>query len=213
MSDHPPLLPLHAVTTYEYDAGADSWTWASPVPVLQYTHDGAAMTTEELLTHVHPDDRESTLAQFLGLLHDRTPYSCLYRLVDSTGAVHPVVNVGTPVYDGDQLTCLRGFVVDITAPLGENARSAVAAALPRGAVVDQATGALMLGFGVEAEIAYRLLGGYATRAGLPPHRLAADIVDGLAAVPVTGPEVAEALIDLLEASVGRSVVLEGTHSA
>lgn len=208
MSEYAPILPLHAVTTYEYDATHDTWTWSSPVPVLQYAPDGAAMTTEELLTHVHPEDREGTLSQFLALLQDRTPYSCLYRLVDSSGAVHPVVNVGTPVYEGDQLAALRGFVVDVTAPFGETARTAVAAALPLGATVDQATGALMLAFGVDAQLAYRLLSGYATRAGMPVHGLAADIVDGLAAVPVTGPEVAEALIDLLEASVLRSAPLE-----
>jgi hypothetical protein len=157
---------------------------------------------------VHPDDRESTLAQFVSLLQDHTPYSCLYRLVDSAGRAHQVVNVGTPVHDDGHLTALRGFVVDLTVPLCETARSAVAAVLPLGSVVDQATGALMLAFGVEAEIASRLLSGYANRAGMPVRGLAADIVDGLASVPVTGPEVAEAIIDLLERSVARQGPLE-----
>jgi hypothetical protein len=213
MTDFAPLLPLHAVTTYEYDALSDGWSWSSPVAVLQYSPDGLPLTTEQLLAFVHPDDRESTLAQFLGLLQDRMPYSCLYRLVDSAGGVHPVVNVGTPVYDGEHLTALRGFVVDLTAPLGETARSAVAEALPLGAVVDQATGALMLAFGIDADIAGRLLSGYATRAGVPVHGLAADIVDALASVPVTGPEVAEAVIDLLEQSVARRGLLEDSTSA
>jgi hypothetical protein len=213
MTDLAPILPLHAVTTYEYDATEDAWSWSSPVAVLQYSPDGRPLTTEQLLAFVHPDDRESTLGQFLSLLQDHTPYSCMYRLVDSAGFVHPVVNVGTPVHDGQRLTSLRGFVVDLTAPLGQTARSAVAAALPMGAVVDQATGALMLAFGVEADIASRLLSGYATRAGLPVHGLAADIVDELASVPVTGPEVAEAIIDLLERSVAQQGPLEETTIA
>jgi hypothetical protein len=133
--------------------------------------------------------------------------------VDSAGRAHPVVNVGTPVHDGEHLVALRGFVVDLTAPLGETARTAVAAALPMGAVVDQATGALMLAFGIDAEIASRLLSGYATRAAVPVHGLAADIVDALASVPVSGPEVAEAVIDLLEQSVARAGWLEGSTSA
>ena len=213
MTDGASLIPLHAVTTYEYDALRDRWTWSSPIPVLQYATDGSPLTTEELLAFVHPDDREPTLAQFLGLMQDRTPYSCLYRLVDNEGAAHAVVNVGTPVVEGDDVTALRGFVVDLTAPLGLHARSAVAAMLPVGAVVDQATGALMLAFGVDAEIAYRLLTGYATRSGAPVHGLAADIVDGLASVPVTGPEVAEAIIDLLEASVDRTSLVEDATPA
>ncbi|TQJ48737.1 PAS and ANTAR domain-containing protein [Phycicoccus sp. SLBN-51] len=213
MTDVASIIPLHAVSTYEYDALQDCWSWASPIPVLQYATDGSPLTTEQLLAFVHPDDREPTLAQFLGLLQDRTPYSCLYRLVDSAGVAHPVVNVGTPVVEGDEVTALRGFVVDLTAPLGAHARSAVAAMLPVGAVVDQATGALMLAFGVDAEIAYRLLTGYASRAGAPVHGLAADIVDGLASVPVTGPEVAEALIDLLESSVARIPLAEDVTPA
>jgi hypothetical protein len=213
MAETAPLLPLHSVTTYEYDAATDAWTWSSPVGVLQYSPDGRPLTTEQLLAFVHPDDREATLAQFLGLLQDRMPYSCLYRLVDSTGRAHPVVNVGTPVHDGEHLTALRGFVVDLTAPFGDTARSAVAAALPLGAVVDQATGALMLAFGIDAEIAGRLLAGYATRAAMPVHGLAADVVDALAAVPASGPEVAEAVIDLLEQSVARAAWLERPTSA
>jgi hypothetical protein len=207
MAETAPILPLHAVTTYEYDATTDAWSWSSPVAVLQYSPEGTPLSTEQLLAFVHPDDRKSTLTQFLALLQDRTPYSCLYRLVDSGGRVHPVVNVGTPVYDDEKLTALRGFVVDLTAPLDQSARSAVAAALPMGAVVDQVTGALMLAFGIEAEIAGRLLHGYATRAGMPVHGLAADVLDGLASVPVTGPEVAEAVIDLLEQSVARQGLL------
>lgn len=213
MTVGPPIIPLHAVTTYEYDTAGDCWSWSSPIPVLQFSTDGRPLTTEQLLSFIHPDDREPTLAQFLGLVHDRTPYSCVYRLVDNAGVAHQVVNVGTPVVEGDEVTALRGFVVDLTAPLGMHARSAVAAMLPLGAVVDQATGALMLAFGVDAEIAYRLLTGYATRAGAPVHGLAADIVDGLASVPVTGPEVAEALIDLLEASVARAELVEGAQPA
>ena len=130
MTDGASIIPLHAVSTYEYDALQDCWSWASPIPVLQYATDGSPLTTEQLLAFVHPDDREPTLAQFLGLLQDRTPYSCLYRLVDSAGVAHPVVNVGTPVVEGDEVTALRGFVVDLTAPLGAHARSAVAAMLP-----------------------------------------------------------------------------------
>ena len=45
------------------------------------------------------------------------------------------------------------------------------------------------------------------------HGLAADIVDGLASVPVTGPEVAEALIDLLESSVARIPLAEDVTPA
>jgi hypothetical protein len=213
MSDGASIIPLHAVTTYEYDTVQDCWSWSSPIPVLQFSTDGSPLTTEQLLSFVHPDDREPTLAQFVGLLQDRTPYSCVYRLVDNAGVAHQVVNVGTPVVEGDEVTALRGFVVDLTAPLGLHARGAVTAMLPLGAVVDQATGALMLAFGVDAEIAYRLLTGYATRAGAPVHGLAADIVDGLATVPVTGPEVAEAIIDLLEASVARTAPVEGARPA
>ena len=63
---------------------------------------------------IHPDDRDEVRRQVERAVAARHPYTLNYRLVDVSGATKWVWEQGTPVFDGDELKFLEGWVTDVT---------------------------------------------------------------------------------------------------
>ena len=90
------------------------------------------------------------------VLRHGAPFSSRHRIIDTAGKIHLVVVVGDRSYDDDgQVTGTAGFYVDITDEFDADVRNSldevVASITERRAVINQATGMLMLAYGVAAD--------------------------------------------------------------
>ncbi len=114
-------------------------------------------TTELLLAHKHPDDRDR-VAAVLDAVITGEPFSSRHRIIDRHGRTHWVVVVG-------ELTCdpagvvlgTTGFYVDVTTSLQSDISTATAAITASRAEIEQAKGVLMAMYGIDADRAFDVL--------------------------------------------------------
>ena len=112
---------------FEYQAESGRWTWSRSLRDLHGLAPGQEPTTELLLDSIVDEDRPEMLARFRGHLDNAGPFSCVYRMTDPAGQLRRVVFVAQSEAVVDVVKRLTGFVVDITEPLRDSARAAVAA--------------------------------------------------------------------------------------
>ncbi len=166
--------------SFEYAVEDGRWTWSERLRWLHGLGAEGEPTTDLMLERMVEEDRPVMLARFRHHLEHAGPYSCVYRLVREDGQVRRVIFVGDSEAVDGTVRRLSGFVVDITEPVRESARRAVAASMENRAVIEQAKGALMLVFGVDEDGAFELLRAYSTRNNLKLATVARAIVTGLA---------------------------------
>ncbi|WP_456818236.1 ANTAR domain-containing protein [Cellulomonas sp. URHB0016] len=118
-------------------------------------------TLDLMLRHVEAADRDRVLDQIAQGARDGTPFGCQYRLLDLSGAARTVTLTGSGEAGIDGERVVSGFLVDTTAAQQRATASRVntelALALESHAVIDQAKGVLMLGYGIDGEAAFELL--------------------------------------------------------
>jgi anti-anti-sigma factor len=118
-------------------------------------------TLDLMLRHVDPADRDRVLDQIAQGARDGTPFGCQYRLLDLSGSARTVTLTGSGEQDDDAERVVSGFLVDTTAAqqraMASRVNSELALALESHAVIDQAKGALMLGYGIDGDAAFELL--------------------------------------------------------
>jgi anti-anti-sigma factor len=111
--------------------------------------------------HIHPDDRGRVLDVLGRCGVDGEPFSCQYRLLDLSGTERYATLTGAGSEDGDTLRTVSGFLVDTTAAqrdaVAHQVNEELTVALRSHAVIDQAKGALMLGYGIDGDAAFELL--------------------------------------------------------
>jgi anti-anti-sigma factor len=118
-------------------------------------------TLDLMLRHVDPADRDRVLEQIALGARDGTPFGCQYLLLDLSGSARTVTLTGSgePGTAGERV--VSGFLVDTTAAqqraMASRVNSELAIALESHAVIDQAKGVLMLGYGIDGEAAFELL--------------------------------------------------------
>jgi len=71
-------------------------------------------TIESGLEFFHPDDRETIETAVERCRERGDPYECDLRLITASGERKWVRTIGDPVYDGDEVTKIRGAIRDIT---------------------------------------------------------------------------------------------------
>ena len=141
----------------------NSWWWSQELfRLLGHEPDAVTPTAELLHRHIHPDDR-SRLDQVMDQARATArPFSCYLRVVDTAEGDHSVVLVGDGrTDDTGQVVVLRGFVVDVTRPVREEARRTADTDIDRARAtqedIDLARGVLMALYGIDADVALRLL--------------------------------------------------------
>ncbi|MEE6175438.1 PAS and ANTAR domain-containing protein [Mycobacterium sp. 050134] len=139
------------------------WEWSEEVQRMHgYEPGSVTPTTELVLAHKHPDDRDRVAAGINDMVERRGAFSTRHRIIDTGGATHDVVVVGDQFCDdNDEVIGTHGFYIDVTSPPAagsEDVISAkVAAIAERRSVIDQTKGMLMLVYGIDDAAAFDLL--------------------------------------------------------
>lgn len=183
--------------TFEYEAETGTWSWSESLRDLHGLAPDAKPTTELILSRMVEEDRSVMLARFRRHLEQPGPYSCVYRMTDHEGHVRRVVFVGQSEAVSGRVRRLSGFVVDLTEPLRESAREAVAASSEHRAAIEQAKGALMLSFGVDDDAAFGLLRAYSSQHNIKLAAVAEFIVAGLSDPAFSRDEPVRSLLDIV----------------
>jgi PAS domain S-box-containing protein len=147
---------------FRYYFDNQRWEWSEQVQRLHGYQPGTVTpTTDVVLSHKHPDDRDQVAATIDGITHSRGALSSRHRIIDVSGAVHWVVIIGDQFFDDDGAVIgTFGFYVDITpaervredmvsARVGEIAESR--------APIEQAKGMLMLIYDLDNDATFGLL--------------------------------------------------------
>ena len=184
---------------FRYEAGCSRWSWSPGLRSLHGLPPDAEPTTELMLERMVEEDRPVMLSRFERHLAEPGPFSCVYGMHDHRGNVRRLIFVGqseAPPGTGT-VERLSRFVVDLTEPLRDSARAAVAASVEHRAAIEQAKGALMLSFGIEEEAAFDLLRAYSSQHNVKLTAVAEQIVSGLSDPEFSRAEPVRSLLDIV----------------
>ncbi|MFC9439008.1 PAS and ANTAR domain-containing protein [Nocardia sp. NPDC057030] len=179
------------------------WEWSDEVARMHGHRPGEVEpSTALLLAHKHPEDRDRVESALVTSVHEDTPFSSSHRIIDTAGAVHQVIVVSDPLHDeAGTVIGTTGFYVDLTDHPVENLTGiatdgtdpdgrpevALEDVLPEllaaRAVIEQAKGALMVVYGINAEQAFRVLRWRSQDTNLKLRVVAQRLVEGLVALP------------------------------
>ena len=157
--------PAHSpaqVGRFSYTAPTGRWHWTDEMFTIHGMAPGDVVPTMALMSrHIHPQDRGQVLDALGQCAVDGVPFGCQYRLLDLSGAERSVTLTGAGESGDDALHTVTGFLVDVTASQRDTVALRVneelTQALRSHAVIDQAKGAFMLGYGIDGDAAFELL--------------------------------------------------------
>lgn len=146
------------VGRFRFFLDAQRWEWSDAVARMHGYEPGTVEpTTELLLHHKHPDDRQQ-VAAVLDLVLQGEPFSSRHRIIDTAGQTHWVVVVGDQMLDQDGAVLgTSGFYIDVTEALQSDITTVVSEVAASRAPIEQAKGVLMAAYGLSAERAFDIL--------------------------------------------------------
>lgn len=165
------------------------WEWSDEVARMHgYAPGQIEPTTELLLSHKHPEDRDRVEATIVTSVEDHAPFSSRHRIVDTGGTVRDVLVVSEPMFDASgQAIGTQGYYVDLTESVDRERRALLEEELPavieRRAAIEQAKGILMFVYRISAEQAFRVLAWRSQETNVKVHELAAQLVGDLDSMP------------------------------
>jgi PAS domain S-box-containing protein len=139
------------------------WEWSDEVARMHgYEPGSVTPTTELLLSHKHPDDREHVQDLLDRALHTKSSFSSRHRFLDTGGNVHDAIVVADRMTDETgAVVGSAGYYIDLTETLDENRQEILDEALPdlfeARAVIEQAKGVLMAIYRVSSDQAFGVL--------------------------------------------------------
>ncbi|BBY78442.1 putative transcription antitermination regulator [Mycolicibacterium parafortuitum] len=151
------------VGTFRFWFVGQRWEWSDEVARMHgYEPGSVTPTTELLLAHKHPEDRRHVQELLDQALHSGGSFSSRHRFLDTAGREHTVLVVADRMEDGSgAVVGTEGYYVELTDTLDEARRDVLNQTLPdlfaARAAIEQAKGALMLVYGIEADQAFELL--------------------------------------------------------
>ncbi|WP_280262595.1 PAS and ANTAR domain-containing protein [Nocardia wallacei] len=150
------------VGSFRFRFSDQRWEWSDEVALMHGYEPGSVRpTTELLLEHKHPDDRELVAATLARSIEEAEPFCSRHRIIDTKGRIRHVIVVGDQMLEDDAVVGTAGYYVDVTEALDAQRQETLSDALPElyeaRAVIEQAKGALMLVYGIGAEQAFRVL--------------------------------------------------------
>jgi hypothetical protein len=143
-------------------------------------------TTELLVSHKHPHDRDR-LEGMIDSVEDGGPLSSRHRIIDTSGRIREVLVVSEPMVDdnGDAIGT-QGYYIDLSTTAAEYRREALDETLPglldARIVIEQAKGALMLAYGIDADQAFHVLRRRSQETNIKLRRIAELVVAELPGV-------------------------------
>lgn len=179
------------------------WEWSDEVARMHGYEPGSVMpTTELLLSHKHPDDREHVQDLLDRALHSKSSFSSRHRFLDTAGNVHDAIVVADRMSDETgAVVGTAGYYVDLTDTFVEARQEILDEALPdlfeARAVIEQAKGVLMAIYRVSADQAFGVLRWRSQETNTKLRELAKQIVAEICTLPAPAPDVQSAFDHLL----------------
>jgi hypothetical protein len=139
------------------------WEWSDHVQRMHGYEPGTVTpTTELVLAHKHPADRDQVTATISDMIRNHRAFSTRHRIVDTRGAIHQVVVVGDQFCDENgEVIGTHGFYIDVTSQGRRPSEAAITAKVAeiaeRRGMIDQTKGMLMLVYGIDEASAFNLL--------------------------------------------------------
>ena len=175
------------------------WEWSDAVARMHgYQPGQVEPTTELLLRHKHPEDRERVAAVLARVLKGK-PFSSRHRIIDTAGRTHCVIVAGDRMVDGTgALAGTSGFYVDVTDSLHADITNVLSAVADARGRIEQAKGVLMVAYGISAERAFDILVWRSQEENLKVRDVAGRFLDAVAskASAETQSHVDQALLTL-----------------
>lgn len=177
---------LH-VGSFRFWFVGQSWEWSDEVARMHGYQPGEVVpTTELLLSHKHPDDRQHVGTRST-MPCSRASLSSRHRFIDTGGRVHTVIVLADRMLDDDgTVVGTEGYYVDLTDTFDQTRRQVLDASLPElvesRAAIEQAKGALMLVYRIDANAAFELLLWRSQHTNTKLRALATQVVAELATV-------------------------------
>ncbi|MCV7032486.1 PAS and ANTAR domain-containing protein [Mycobacterium sherrisii] len=164
-----------------------SWEWSPEVERLHGYNPGTVTpTTELVLSHKHPEDRDKVAATINDITQTHGVFSGRHRIIDTAGQVHAVLVVGDQFCDDDGIVVgTHGFYVDVT-PSEQIREDMVTERLAdiahHRSIIEQAKGMLMLIYDIDEDAAFGLLAWLSQKSNIKLRALAEGLVPRLRAV-------------------------------
>jgi PAS domain S-box-containing protein len=138
------------------------WEWSEQVQRMHGYRPGTVTpTTELVLSHKHPDDRDQIAQTIDTIRRTGQPLSSRHRIIDTRGKVRSVVVVGEQLHDEQgRIVGTSGFYIDTTTDEREQQdqmTAQLAVITENRAVIEQAKGVLMAAYGISPERAFEIL--------------------------------------------------------
>lgn len=152
--------PIAPVGRFAWDLATGRWAWSAEMFRLHgYPPNSVRPTTELVLQHQHPADREFAHGFLQAAMTDTAPASCYHRIIDAQGAQRTVLIVGQGDSgpDGTGVRRFSGFMVDVSDGERQAIGAAIDGVLRHRAVIEQVKGMLMLAYGLTPDQAFALL--------------------------------------------------------
>lgn len=169
------------------------WEWSDEVARMHGYEPGTVTpTTELLLSHKHPDDRRNVQDLLDHALHHEGSFSSRHRFIDTAGAEHTVIVLADRMIDDSgAVVGTEGYYVDLTQNFEQVRQNALTGTLTdifeARAAIEQAKGALMVVYGVDADQAFELLQWRSQHSNVKLRLLATQIVAELGTLQFDGP--------------------------
>jgi PAS domain S-box-containing protein len=146
------------VGSFRFYIDGQRWEWSENVERLHGYEPGTVTpTTELILSHKHPDDRQD-VANVLDRVIEGEPFSSRHRIIDTAGRTHWVIVVADRMLDeAGHVIGTSGFYVDFTETMQSDISEAVSKVSETRAEIEQAKGILMAVYGISAERAFDIL--------------------------------------------------------
>ncbi|WP_286198961.1 PAS and ANTAR domain-containing protein [Mycobacterium sp. ELW1] len=180
----------------------DRWEWSDEVARMHGYEPGTVTpTTELVLSHKHPDDRDELRELLQRIRRSREPFSTRHRIRDKDGRIHHVVVVGNQLRDdAGEIIGSDGFYIDMSGDLRsaqEQVSNEVEDIAARRSPIDQAKGMLMMVYSISADAAFDLLRWRSQETNVKLRDLAQQVTTDFQGVPHDGTMPARSVYDEL----------------
>ena len=171
--------------TFHFSRGTGTWTWSEQVYAIYGFAPGAVLpTTQLILAHQHPEDRAEVEQVFADAFETGTPHTLWHRIRDAHGNTRQVVMLGAGDFaDDGALVGFSGILVDLTEAVRRTTAREVDEAMELMSqsrpAIEQAKGALMISYGLDADRAFQLLRSYSQRTNVKLRDVARNVVEAL----------------------------------
>jgi PAS domain S-box-containing protein len=164
----------------------ERWEWSEQVQRMHGYQPGAVTpTTELVLSHKHPEDRDQVAQTIATIRRTGQPLSSRHRIIDTSGKVRSVIVVGDELRDErGRLVGTQGFYIDATLDQREQQDQItvrLAAIAENRAVIEQAKGVLMAIYGITADRAFEILAWRSQETNVKVRELASRFVAAISA--------------------------------